>query len=228
MSVAKINDISNSVIYNHQKYEYSLIKPITSLDLHIQNLVKNKLENDNIKIKSIPEIVNDVFPFIEKVNQDVVKSLINRNLRIKKIIFNYLEKWNGLDLKFDPMDEKDKFIIEIAKSVMHDINKFLYKKDIKYIYPNKTFINNDFENVYIGTIDAIMSNGKEWFLLSFKTSKTSYNQKYSAELFMQKELFESNNKFKISEMYILNPRNERVILEADKLSNYEIFKLKNT
>ncbi|WP_026389269.1 hypothetical protein [[Acholeplasma] multilocale] len=227
MAKHNLNDITNSIRYDDVKYKYELFNGINNVDYHLSELLKMNLDGNFISMPSIPEIVNEAYPFIEKQSQELVYQLISRNRKIKRLIYNAVNTKKGPDLIFDPLDEKDKFIIGLAKSVVHDLNKFIYKHEITSLFSNLTFINNDIHNPYIGTIDFLATDSRNWFLCSFKTSRTSFTQKYGAEMYLQKKMIESNNKFKISKMFILNPRSEQVIIEAPTLSKGEIYKLEN-
>ncbi|WP_027063407.1 hypothetical protein [Mesoplasma seiffertii] len=228
MAKYQIEDLSQILTYNEKTFAYNLATPTDDLDYYLAQLITDNLQGDTLNVPTISEIVNQVYPFINKQSSEIVQNLINRTRRIKALVFHAINNQRGAEFQFDELTEKDKFIIKLAKSIVHDLNKFLYKYEIKHSFCNLVLINNDVNNLFIGTIDFLATNGKEWFLCSFKNSRSGFNQKYSAELYLQKQLIESNTKYKITKMLIFNPLEERVVVESNILSNYELFKLFET
>ncbi|AUF83286.1 hypothetical protein CXP39_00480 [Mesoplasma syrphidae] len=228
MAKYQISDLSQVLSYNEKTFKYDLANLDWEVDYHIKQIIKKSSNQGVLAIATISEIVNEVYPFVDKQNTEVIQNLINRTRRIKTLVFQAIKNRRGAEFYFEELDEKDKFIIKIAKSIVHDLNKFLYKYEIKQVFSNLILINNDVNNLFVGNIDFLATNGKEWFLGSFKNSRSGFNQKYSAELYLQKQLIESNTNYKINKMFIFNPLEQRVVLEANMLSNYELFKISQT
>ncbi|ATZ18490.1 hypothetical protein ESOMN_v1c01050 [Williamsoniiplasma somnilux] len=228
MNNSKLGDITNLISYDEETYSYKFEKPLTTLAEHQKVLLKNKIgKNNEILLPTINEICTNIYPFIEKRSNELINTLISRNKRIKRLIFNAIEKRKDIELNFEPLDEKDKFIINLAKSIVHDLNKFIYKYEIGNLYANKTFLNNDINSFYIGTVDLIAQSKNNIYIATFKISRSGFNQKYLAELALQKELVESNLNYKIADSFIFNPREERVIIKAHNISKGEFYKMKD-
>ncbi|AVP49642.1 hypothetical protein [Williamsoniiplasma luminosum] len=219
-----IHNVNNAVVYDEKTFKYLLKNP-KQLENHHLKILEPFLSEEVIEIPTISGLLNEVYPFIEKCNPDLIETLIQRTQEINKLVSLAINNKKGFELTFTPIDDKDKFINNLAKSIIYDINKLIYKFNISHIWANKTFINLDINQIFIGTIPIIATNKKEWFLINYKTSRSGYNQKYAAELTLQKLLFESNTKFKIAKTILLNPRAERAMIETQSISNYEKIKL---
>lgn len=228
MGKINLQDITSAVIYNDKTFSYKLKTDLLNLSHFHQELLKNKIgPSQEILLPTISGIVTECYPFIEKRNLQLINQIIERNKKINNLIFHAISTKRGMELNFDPLEEKDKFILGLAKSVCFDLNKFIYKYEISNLYPNKTFINADINNLYLGNIDLIAQGKNCWYLITFKMSRSGYNQKYFAELFLQKQAFENNTKFKIQECFIFNPREQRVVVTANEISGGEIYKINN-
>ncbi|PPE06038.1 hypothetical protein [Williamsoniiplasma lucivorax] len=219
-----IHDITDAVAYDENTFKYFLENE-TKLDSHHLKIMEKFLNGHEIAIPAISTLLNQAYPFVGKRDAELIKTLIKRNQDINKLVTLAIHNKKSFELVFNVIDDKAKFENSLAKSIVYDLNKLIYKFNISHLWANKTFINGDVNRLFIGTIPIIATNKKEWFLINFKTSQSGYDQKYAAELELQKELFETNTKFKIAKTILLNPRAQRVVVETFTISNYEKTKL---
>lgn len=111
------------------------------------------------------------------------------------------------------VDENHKQAIGIAKSVVHDLNKFIYKHKITHSVANLLLASIGSNLNFYGKIDLILKSEKDWFLCLFKFSKSPFEAKYKYEAILQKKLIESNSNIKISRVFVFNPLNDIIIKE---------------
>jgi len=215
------HDITKQVVYDFQNYRYQL-SSLDQLEYFQQGLLKDHLDANNfIDLPTVDEILLQKYPFVDKINPDIVRTIIRRNQHVKRLVDYAVKHKRGEKLTFDPLDEKDKVVLDLAKQFIYDLNHLIYKHELDQLFSNLTFVNNDVNQLFVGTIDVIGKSKKGWILFSLKTSKTSYWKKYAAELYLEKVLFETNSGQKVKEMYILNPRNEQFVVPAKELSQGE-------
>ncbi|ATG97766.1 hypothetical protein [Mesoplasma lactucae] len=229
MAKAKLHDITDFIYYDYKNFSYKLIGEFEDLPYYLQELLQGKIKNDKtIDMPSIDVLLQKVYPFIDSPSKEVINKIIERNRRVRELVKASIDNKKSEKLEFDQGLEKDRFVIQLAKEFVFDLNKAIYKYELTDFYAYKTFINADINHPFIGTIDVLARNkDNEWFLFLLKTSRTNYTEKYFAESFLQKTLFENNTKFKIKEAFILNPRQDRYLLEVKEISTGEKFELLN-
>jgi len=222
MKKTALNDVSANVAYDLDTFEYRLTN-LKGLNPNLELILKDKVDTETLAINlpTINDILLKKYPFINELNPEIVKKIIDRNKRINDLVDHAIKTRKSVKLVFDPLDEKDKNVIEIARQYLYSLNKLIYKYEISALYSNLTFINHDVNHLFIGTIDILAKSGDFWYIFSLKSSKTSYLKKYFAELYLQKLLVENNTNFKVKSMFILNPRAERYLFEYQDLTKKE-------
>jgi len=222
MKKIALNDVSLNVTYDLETFKYKLIK-LKGLNHELELLLKDKVDSENltINIPTINDILLEKYPFINELNPEIVNKIIDRNKRINDLVDYAIKNRSSAKLVFNPLEEKDKNVIEMARQYLYSLNKLIYKYEITALYSNVTFINHDVNQLFMGTIDILAKSGGKWLIFSLKSSKTSYLKKYFAELYLQKLLVETNTNLKIKSMFILNPRAERYLFEYQDLTKKE-------
>ncbi|ASZ09401.1 hypothetical protein CK556_03550 [Mesoplasma chauliocola] len=208
-----INDLSDYLILDESVTKIKLAKEIEIEDNNF-NLNYFVNEEGEFTMDSIDKLCQEKFPFIQNPSSKILNEIFARNKIAKKLIINSLDKRNSSTIKFDGNDEEHKIAKKLAKSVVYDLNKFIYKHKINYIITNVVLANLESNEVnYFGQIDLIVKSEKEWFLCIFKFSKSPFELKYKYEAMLQKKLIENNSLIKISKAFVFNPLNDIVINE---------------
>jgi hypothetical protein len=151
----KFHDLSKNVVYDFKNFTYKLIDQ-NDLPYHLKELLTDKIADDlTIMIPTADDLVLENYPFINQLNSEIVNKIIRRNHRINQLVDHAIKTKKTEKLFFDPLEEKDHFVIEIAKQYLYDLNKFIYKYEVTNLYSNLTFLNNDVNELFIGTIDVV-------------------------------------------------------------------------
>ncbi|WP_106078994.1 hypothetical protein [Mesoplasma coleopterae] len=207
-----INDISDYFEYDEDSLVLKLVKEIDYENINF-NLTYYIDENKNLNIDSIDQLCQKEFPFIQSPSSKVLEQIFLRNKIAKELIINSVVQRKSESLKFEKNNEDHKIAINIAKSVVHDLNKFIYKNKINHSVANILLANVEADINFYGKIDLLLKSNDNWFLCIFKFSKSPYEDKYKYEAQLQKRLIESNSDIKNVKVFIFNPLADIVIKE---------------
>ncbi|ATQ35808.1 hypothetical protein CG007_03370 [Mesoplasma entomophilum] len=209
-----INDISDYFEYDENLSILNLVKEISYEDINF-NLTYYIDENKNLNIDSIDQLCQKEFPFIQSPSTKVLEQIFLRNKIAKELIINSVIQRKSESLKFEKNNEDHKIAINIAKSVVHDLNKFIYKNKINHSVANILLANVQKDINYYGKIDLLLKSNDNWFLCIFKFSKSPYEDKYKYEAQLQKKLIENNSNIKNLKVFIFNPLADIVVKELN-------------
>ncbi|ATZ21870.1 hypothetical protein [Mesoplasma tabanidae] len=209
-----INDVSEYFEYDEVTLSLKLIKNIDYNNSNF-NLTYYIDENKKLVLDSIEQLCQIKFPFIQNPSNKVLDQIFLRNKIAKELIINSVVKRKSESLKFEKTDEEHKSAINIAKSVVHDLNKFIYKHKINHSIANLLLANVQADVDFYGKIDLLLKSNDSWFLCLFKFSKTPYDDKYKYEARMLKKLIENNSDIRNLKVFIFNPLADIVIKELN-------------
>jgi len=154
------HDITKQTVYDFKNYRYQLVA-LDQLEYFQQGLLKDHLDANNfIDLPTVDEILLQKYPFVDKINPDIVQAIIRRNQHVKKLVDHAIKHKRGEKLTFDPLDEKDKVVLDLAKQFIYDLNHLIYKHELNQLFSNLTFVNNDVNQLFVGTIDVIGKSKK--------------------------------------------------------------------
>jgi hypothetical protein len=182
----------------------------------LEKFLKYVDENNLIQLPFVSEVVSEAFPFIQSgVKQDIIDKSIEQGNCVHDMIDRSIKNKNQEKLILVKNECKNGQHISYAVKIISALNSFIYKHKIKFILSENSFINFD-KFHYIGTPDIILGNDTDWFVIDIKTSRINFLEKSAAQLFLYKKMLESTYEIKISETYILNPREEITMLKVDE------------
>lgn len=207
-----INDISKYFEFNEESLKLKLVKEIEYDDYNFA-LTYYIDENHELNLETIEQLCQKEFPFIQNPSSKILEQIFLRNRIAKELILNSIEKRNSESIKFHKNDEEHKRAINLAKSVVHDLNKFIYKHKITHSVTNLLLASIESNLNFYGKVDLVLKSEKDWFLCFFKFSKSPFEAKYKYEAILQKKLIENNSNIKISKVFVFNPLNDIIIRE---------------
>ncbi|AVN63999.1 hypothetical protein CG006_03410 [Mesoplasma florum] len=209
-----INDISDYFEFDDSSSSFKLIN---NVDYNEKNFNLNYYvdENQNLILDSIDDLCQKEFPFIQNPSSKILEQIFLRNKIAKELIINSVVQRKAEFLKFEKNDEDHKVAINIAKSVVHDLNKFIYKHKINHSLANIMLANLESSLNFYGKIDLLLKSNDNWFLCIFKFSKSPYEDKYKYEAMLQKKLIENNSEIKNIKIFVFNPLSDIVIKQIN-------------
>ncbi|AVN64685.1 MULTISPECIES: hypothetical protein [Mesoplasma] len=209
-----INDISEYFEFDDNSSSFKLINSVDYNDKNF-NLTYYVDENQKLILDSIDDLCQKEFPFIQSPSSKILEQIFLRNKIAKELIINSVVQRKAEFLKFEKNDEDHKVAINIAKSVVHDLNKFIYKHKINHSLANIMLANLESSLNFYGKIDLLLKSNDNWFLCIFKFSKSPYEDKYKYEAMLQKKLIENNSEIKNIKIFVFNPLSDIVIKQIN-------------
>ncbi|AUB32135.1 PD-(D/E)XK nuclease family protein [Spiroplasma floricola] len=213
-----INDITN-LVERDEQFNY-FVKEDTKL---LPEDLKQFVENKKIKLPFVSKILEECFPFLQSkfIKKEIIESSIKQGECVHKIISESINERRDFKLNLIIKDCKNSNHINIAKRIITELNSFIYKYDIDQIFSERTFFYTGYDCNFLGTIDIILKSKDTFYIMDIKTSKVNYVEKYNAQLFLYKKMFENASNKTVANCFILNPRENRVLMEYEKLSKQE-------
>jgi len=222
-----LNDITEYIVWDEDKQKYFFLNNIKKLNFYNEVLF-NELNSDNeLQILSTQDVLTKYFPYINNINNNIIKNSLKKSSCIKNIIFESISQKKTQKIFLLNSNCKNIIHINAAKRYITEINKFCYKHNIYNIYFDKIFLYLKNNKKIITHIDLLLKNAEEWFQIEIKTSRVNYKEKYNANLFLNKKIIENANEIKIKNSYFLNIFEHQVIFEYEKISTKLTHKLLN-
>lgn len=165
------------------------------------------------QIKFLSDLVLEKYPFINNLNNNIIDVIIERNESIKKIIKESIRRRNAFEIKAHNLDYKDKTLLIKAKSIIKNLNNFIYKNKINKFWTDLIFLNVEKSIANFGYIECLCSNGKEYFLCMFKFSKSPYIEKYQYEVDLINKMLNKKFGVKVSKTLLFNIYAEQSVIE---------------
>lgn len=219
------NDITDYINRDPNTFEYYLND--NWKENNIFNNFKNHIMSNKLNIPFVTQVLEKAFPFINSnIKKDIIDKSIEQGRCVHDMIHQSIIQRKDFKLKLAKTECNNSNHIYIAMRMITELNAMIYKHKITKILSERTFINK-VDYLLIGTIDILMTNSKEWFLVDLKTSRINFLEKGAAQLSLYKEIIEKNNDIKISKMYILNPREELVVTTIDVCSKKDLYKIRS-
>ncbi|QBQ08177.1 hypothetical protein SGLAD_v1c09780 [Spiroplasma gladiatoris] len=215
MKTIALNEISKYVKWDYVKQKFLVIKEIEPKNIYLQKLLKN-LRNGEINMLNTYDILLETFPYVEKLNQEIINNAISMQECVKKRVYKSIYNKQNKTLKLEETKCTNKNHINITKRFITELNNMIYKFDVKEIFANRVFLNRDFNKPFIGKVDILMKTNSDYIQVELKTSKTNYLEKNNANLYLNKILIETSREIKMRNLFILNVRENQVFQEYEK------------
>ncbi|WP_339020825.1 hypothetical protein [Spiroplasma endosymbiont of Atherix ibis] len=213
-----INCITN-LVERDEEFNYFIKEQVK---IFPENL-KQFIDKRKIKLPFVSKILEECFPFLQNkfIKKEIIENYIKQGECVHKIISESINERRDFKLNLIIRDCKNSNHINIAKRIITELNSFIYKYDIDQIFSEKTFFYTGYDCNFLGTIDIILKSKDIFYIMDIKTSKVNYVEKYNAQLFLYKKMFENISNKTVKNCFILNPRENRVLMEYEKLSKNE-------
>ncbi|QHX37042.1 PD-(D/E)XK nuclease family protein [Spiroplasma sp. BIUS-1] len=212
-----LNDITK-IIERDENFNY-MVKEDCDIPMELENFIDGR----KINLPFVSMILEKCFPYLQNkfIKKEVIDNSIKQGECVHKMISDSINQRNDFKVNLVVNDCKNQNHLNIAKRIITELNSFIYKYDIDQIYSEKTFYYTGYDCDYIGTVDIILKSKDKFYIMDIKTSRVNYTEKYNAQLFLYKKMFEQNSKKKVEDCFILNPREDRVLMKHENLSNQE-------
>ncbi|WP_338984989.1 PD-(D/E)XK nuclease family protein [Spiroplasma endosymbiont of Diplazon laetatorius] len=213
-----IYDITD-LIERDEKFNYLIKEGVQELPSDLNSFINgNKIELPFVSI-----ILEECFPYLQNkfIKKEIIVNSMKQGECVHQIISDSIKERKEFKLNLVVKDCKNSNHLNIAKRIITELNAFIYKHDIDHVYSERTFVYLGYDCNYIGTVDIILKSKDTFYIMDVKTSRTNYVEKYNAQLFLYKKMFENASKKNVTDCFILNPREERVLMKHEKLSKQE-------
>ncbi|PPE04757.1 hypothetical protein EELLY_v1c04370 [Entomoplasma ellychniae] len=171
-----------------------------------------KYLNKNIlNIKNDANFIIQKYPFVNQLNDQILFDISQRNELIKQIVKISIKQRSSSEIRFPDESYDNKKIATYAKTLIKNLNNFIYKNKINKFWTDVVLINNNKITPYISNIEIICTNGKEYFILLLKFSKSPYIDKYKYESELINNTISELFNIKIKETILLNIMSEQAI-----------------
>ncbi|WP_339034063.1 hypothetical protein [Spiroplasma endosymbiont of Cantharis rufa] len=217
-----IYDLTN-LIFRDDNFNY-IIKNDIEIPLYLQNFIG---KDNKINLPFVSLILEKNFPYIHNkfIKKDLVDNSIKQGICVHNMISHSIKERKDFKLNLNILDCKNSNHINIAKRIVTELNSFIYKYNIDQIYSEKTYLYLGYDCNYLGTIDIILKSKETYYIMDIKTSRTNFVDKYNAQLFLYKKMFENATKKNVERCFILNPREDRIFMEYLPISKNELSKI---
>ncbi|AUM63016.1 PD-(D/E)XK nuclease family protein [Spiroplasma monobiae] len=215
-------DISK-IIERDDKFNYKLKEDVKDIPYELAEF----LDGSKINLPFVSMILEECYPFLHNkfIKKEVIENSVKQGVCVHKIISDSINERKEFKLNLVVKDCKNSNHLNIAKRLITELNSFIYKYDIDQIYSEKTFFYSGYDCNYLGTIDLILKSKDKFYIMDIKTSRVNYVEKYNAQLFLYKKMFENASGKIVDECFILNPREDRVLMTYERLNNQEISRI---
>ncbi|PPE06711.1 hypothetical protein [Mesoplasma corruscae] len=171
-----------------------------------------KYLNKNIfNIKIDANFITQKYPFVNQLNDQILFDISQRNELIKQIVKISIKQRSSSEIRFPNESCDNKKIATYAKTIIKNLNNFIYKNKINKFWTDVVLINNNKITPYISNIEIICTNGKEYFIFLLKFSKSPYIDKYKYESELINNTISELFNIKIKETILLNIMSEQAI-----------------
>ncbi|AGR42509.1 hypothetical protein [Spiroplasma diminutum] len=208
------------IIKRDENFNYILKEDIKEVPFFLKGFIG---ETDKIELPFVSIILEKCFPFLHNkfVKKEIIENSIKQGQCVHQMISDSINNRKDFKLNLSTSDCKNSNHINIAKRIITELNSFIYKYEIDQIYSERTFLYLGFDCNYIGTIDIILKSKEKYYIMDIKTSRVNYIEKYNAQLFLYKKLFENATGNLVENCFILNPREERIFMEYEPINKKE-------
>ncbi|WP_339030048.1 hypothetical protein [Spiroplasma endosymbiont of Cantharis nigra] len=211
------------LIFRDDNFNY-IIQNDIEIPLYLQNFIG---KDNKINLPFVSLILEKNFPYIHNkfIKKDLVDNSIKQGICVHNMISHSIKDRKDFKLNLNILDCKNSNHINIAKRIITELNSFIYKYNIDQIYSEKTYLYLGYDCNYLGTIDIILKSKDTYYIMDIKTSRTNFVDKYNAQLFLYKKMFENATKKIVESCFILNPREDRIFMEYLPISKNEQTKI---
>ncbi len=211
------------LIFRDDNFNY-IIQNDIEIPLYLQNFIG---KDNKIDLPFVSLILEKNFPYIHNkfIKKDLVDNSIKQGICVHNMISHSIKERKDFKLNLNILDCKNSNHINIAKRIITELNSFIYKYNIDQIYSEKTYLYLGYDCNYLGTIDIILKSKETYYIMDIKTSRTNFIDKYNAQLFLYKKMFENATKKIVENCFILNPREDRIFMEYEPISKTEQAKI---
>ncbi|WP_342258783.1 hypothetical protein [Spiroplasma endosymbiont of Dioctria linearis] len=211
------------LIFRDDNFNY-IIQNDIEIPLYLQNFIG---KDNKIDLPFVSLILEKNFPYIHNkfIKKDLVDNSIKQGICVHNMISHSIKERKDFKLNLNILDCKNSNHINIAKRIITELNSFIYKYNIDQIYSEKTYLYLGYDCNYLGTIDIILKSKESYYIMDIKTSRTNFVDKYNAQLFLYKKMFENATKKIVENCFILNPREDRIFMEYEPISKTEQTKI---
>lgn len=159
MAKLDFHDLSAFVYFDLRTKQYKLVGEIDNLPFHLQTFLGQQVDSQKvIQLPTMEEQLQKVYPFIDQPPLAVINQIIQRNQKISQLIKFSLLNQTSNQLMFFPQEEKDPFVLDLARQFIYALNKLIYKYELTHFYADQLLINNDVNYPFIGNVDLVAKN----------------------------------------------------------------------
>ncbi|ALD66876.1 hypothetical protein [Spiroplasma cantharicola] len=207
------------IVLRDENYNY-VIKNDIEVPINLKNFI---VEDNKINLPFVSVILEHNYPYLHNkfVKKEIVENSIKQGICVHNMISQSIKERNDFKLNLNILDCKNTNHINIAKRIITELNSFIYKYNIDQIYSERTYLYLGYDCNYLGTIDIILKSKDTYYIMDIKTSRSNFVDKYNAQLFLYKKIFENASKKIVENCFILNPREDRVFMEYVPISKKE-------